>query len=728
MKSKKPAIVFFCMLLASFFLFSSISCSRNTTKNINIINSVQGNVYTAEKANPIYHSINPNHLKKVASSGLLELYIDEKNFAITVKETTTQKIWLSMPYENTQNSSIVSIKVNSSNGSYYLNSQDNSVAFGSTTYEINDNGIEVYYNFALNSKDANLDYKELSKGALKISLSISYILTDGNFYAKINCKDIEISKGYYIEDIDLLNYFGASYESLVDDYFMLPDGSGALMHLHKEDANTSNIILPIYGSDYGTNDMQQNANVIMPIFGVKQGENAFAAIIEYGDALTTVNAYRRNNGEPARVGASFKIAPSISTGNQMHISQPYTGQISLCYRFVTGKSANYSGMATAAREQFIRAGTLSTRKVEAVGEMPFNLTLYGAVNKNNGFTARLTKLDQAQDLISILKARGIDNINLRYKALLSGGIAQKDIANADILRVLGGKKALNELYSFMSRQKLELYLDINLLTAGGIRGFIGSQSAKRINGNNISFRIENLLYPYVGAENFYTEALSLDKLEEKVIALLTNARKYSIGGFCINDAGYFLYSDFSTYMNRQKAKELIAKQTASLSTEKKLMVDTGNFYTLKNADVIVNMPFSTHYPANEAYQPIPFAQIILHGIVEYSGKAINTHGESKINMLKYIEYGAVPSYEWVFDNNSTYYYNNKLNQALEFYELSEEILGDLRDARITSNYSVEFNVRCTQYDTGAIIYVNYNNYPVNINDIIIEPMSCIRVN
>ncbi|HQA06156.1 MAG TPA: DUF5696 domain-containing protein, partial [Clostridiales bacterium] len=80
-----------------------------------------------------------------------------------------------------------------------------------------------------------------------------------------------------------------------------------------------------------------------------------------------------------------------------------------------------------------------------------------------------------------------------------------------------------------------------------------------------------------------------------------------------------------------------------------------------------------------------------------------------------------------FDSDSTLYYNPYITEAVEFYKKSEKMLSDLRTSAITMSQTVQPGVRCTQYDTGAVIYVNYNSYPVTVNEITVPAQDCIRV-
>ncbi|HPU66539.1 MAG: hypothetical protein GXY95_06420 [Clostridiales bacterium] len=718
-----------CVLLSIILILMTLLPACSVGGGATAIKADTGTVLSPKAADPRYHTIDLGSLKKVASSGLLELYIDEVSLAVAVKETTGGKMWLSMPVENNTYASVLSLNVLTKNGILYLNSQDNSVAMGGAGFEQTENGVKINYVFSLDENTAKIFLKGNKDAVIKAE--VEFTLSDGNFYFTADCSKVTASDGLYIERLNPLPYLGSTFGGAGEDYFLLPDGPGALMFTGKVDDSTNFVNLPVYGPDpaslYSVS-ADTSPTVIMPVFGVKDSDNAFAAIIEDGDALAEIQARRASALSPARVSASFVLRSQNKLDKKSYISEQYDGNIKICYRFISGKSANYSGMARAAREQLIREGVLSTKKVNYTDKFPFNLSVIGAGKKKSGFYQSLTKIDQAQDLAEILKGKGIDSINMRYSGLLSGGIVQHDSAKASVLKTLGGKSALERLSSYLERQKSGLYIDVNVITSGGLKGYLSSFCARTSSGDVLTIENQNPLYPHVGAKTFYTEGLKLEKLEVKIVDLLTNLKDTSFTGFSIKDAGKLLYSDFGGgYINRQEAKKLVASHIQALATQRGLMVDTGNFYLVKNADIIVNLPVSTYYKESAAYEPVPAAPIILHGIADYSGKPVNLSGDRQKAMLKSIEYGMLPYYEWVFDSDSTLYYNPYITEAVEFYKKSEKMLSDLRTSAITMSQTVQPGVRCTQYDTGAVIYVNYNSYPVTVNEITVPAQDCIRV-
>ena len=198
--------------------------------------------------------------------------------------------------------------------------------------------------------------------------------------------------------------------------------------------------------------------------------------------------------------------------------------------------------------------------------------------------------------------------------------------------------------------------------------------------------------------------------------------------------GNALYSDYSSdFYSRVSAKKEISAQIPVLTTSKLIMVDNGNFYSVKNADVVSSIPLApVAREENGAYVGIPFAQMMLHGICEYSGVGINSSANIKLAFLRAVEYGCLPSAQWyctAFDSDldSKYYYDSNINEIVECYTKANNALAGLRGARMTSHYKVQNGVYCTEYNNSEKVYVNYTDKAVTINGIKINAKDCVAI-
>lgn len=687
-----------------------------------------------------------------ASSGLVELYFDTRTTSVAVYDTSAQFVWSALPAYSNDNSAIVNLKLSNSDEIYYLNSQDNSVAYSSFSTEFTSHTIKVTYYMSDSEQTVNKAVSALNKGEVYAIVPVLYTLEDGNLKVSIDAGEMFIADGFVLESLSVLPYFGAisySEEALVlekteeettfedsvqqetetedsviqekdltEDFILVPDGCGAVMYTAMQDAATQSLEFEVYGNEY---DTAKNKTVVAA-YGIKKADAAFVAVVENGDAIATIKANRdtANSDKVNNVYADFAVNPTIETSSRLYYADRYNGEISVCYRFMSGSEANYISMAASCREVLIRNGTLSSKSVSS-NELSLNISLIGSVDGSS--SKKTTDFEGAQDILSVFKAKGINSVNLIFNAMFSGGLYQKQASDVKILKTLGGNNGFEQLCEYAAKQNFNVFAGVNILTGSDLST---SERAKSLDGNRIKYSITNPLGGQIGKNEYFPDVLSSDKIEQNVIDLMNKTKNLDFAGFCINDAANLLYCD--TYMDSTRIKNLLSENISALATQNRLMLSGANFYALKSASMLVDVPFYTQYSPAEAYCAVPFVMAILHSTVEYSGSAANICAVPKLEMLKCIEYGGVPYFTLVYDSSSPLYYANSIKEIVDFALRANSDLADLTGARIVAHSCVEDGLFSTQYDNGAVVYVNYNNYSVTIGEISVLPYNYLRIN
>lgn len=769
MKQKNKTLQYICRLTATLAVGLAVlctcACGREDKSGVRVESVQTRNLISAQVTDKSLHYCSTKEsLELVCASGLLELYVDPATNSFAVFEISKDCMWSALPLSvsgaamltsHASEAAVVSLKVALKNGDvYYLNSQDNSVAYGAASYSRSDSGAVLTYNiFAENLYDPATKTSKVKKGDIAFRVDVTVQLIDGSLFVGCDYSNLSENPDAYIEDITLLNYFGAYGESYENDFVLVPDGCGAIIKTAISDDSFESLSFPVYGTDASLLESEATSgDAVVAAFGIKHGESAFVALVESGAAISTISADKAiNPGEYNTVCASFKITPVVYRDDKLYISTSSYhddahgssdaddhNDISMCYRFVSGKNATYGGLASACREQLIRNSTLSTGHITDSAALPFNLSVTGAVQSsiagNLGYLRKLTDLDDAGDMLVRLKSKGVNNINMRVEGAFSGGINSKEISSSSLLRRIGGSEMLEQLYEYTSAQKMGLYLDVNLLTSSS--GFTSAHSAaKSILREDNATELINPMGDNIGEKSYTRLLRNLSSFGKVVSSVLTNTRYYSFSGYCLNDVGSILYSDFSfNGMNREKTARAITQVLSPLSTNRTTMAVNGNFYMLRNINVIVDMPLKTSVPQSGAYLSVPFIQIILHGILDYSGEPVNSSVNYEETLLRCIEYGACPYFKWNYSpitndaDKDIYYWDNSINDAVDFYQKVNGELGDLRGARITDHYEVEDGVFCTEYDNGAMIYVNYTSSDCSILGAVVNARSYIRIN
>ncbi len=660
--------------------------------------------YSADK----YHKTDISAYKTISKSGLIELLFDKSTATVAIRDTNSKAVWTTLPQTSVEKeiqSSAIEIILSNDDGELFaLNSQDNSVAHGNFTHTASADGVSVTYAMALDKETGEKAVEDVGKNEIRADITIFYTLRDGSFYANVSMNNVFLPENIHLESIKVLEHFGAYEKSGAEDYIFVPDGSGAIIKTSVEDKDFTPLSLSVYEKD----------ECLLGAFGIKRSDSAFLCIIENGDAIAQINANRNSKDSLNSVNASFNIF------------NEYKNEITLCYRFLSGKSATYSGMATACRENLIRNSVLSTKTVETSSEhIPLIVTLQGGYKNENGKYFELSDYKQALSLMTLLKAKGVNNLYLRYNGLYNNANNGNTDDFDDFKKSLGTKKEFHELYTYLNSQKFALFIDTDILTYKNTLGGAKSVDNKYIKATDFSS------YPsYNKAQGF----LKISDLENKIENILGDSENVNFDGYALNDIGTYLYGDYSsdTY-TRALAKLELASQIPVLATSKMLMIDTGNFYSIKNADVISNIPITPYkYAECNAYEGIPFVQMLLHGIYEYSTKGINTNDDTKTAFLNAIEYGCVPSVEWYCTTfqekyDEKYYFDSNINEMVSFYTKADTSLSELRDSRMTSHYNVQDGVYCTEYDNSIKVYVNYTDKQVTVNGVIIGAQDCITI-
>lgn len=704
--AKKITALF--LVICIVFLFAS--CSG---KGISVSDKIK--TVSAEKPESSLHTQDKSSLTSVTKSGLYELFFDEKNCSIAVKDSTGA-YWYALPETENTEASMISLTVSDGSTEYILNSQDNSVAYGNAKAEKTDSGVKIKYTLS--------EKKDKPKFGIPVTLELS--LKDGLLSASVNCdKVVSGVSGFMVTKLSVMPLFGATAEKTAGDFIVIPDGSGALINLEKsEDADYK---IDTYGGDLAVADKTEHYSII-PAFGLHKGNGAVAAIVTKGDALSQICAQTRKSGLSG-VYASFNLTPN---SDKSIADSSYGGEVSVSYKFVSGSSASYGGIASVCKEQLIRNGMLSTRSVSTENELPLSVTLIGCMNRAMGTTTEYTNFQNAYDIITLLKSKGINSISLRYDGALSGGIRQKELGKAKISSKLGGKSGFEELQSYMDTQGFNMYLNLNMTTSAS-----GGNKAVGVNKRKVETSVENIFKGYItSSDTFDYVGLSGSSLSDNVVSFMNKMRDVNVSGYCLGDVGSVLFSDMSgKTMDRQAYADEIFSQAIALSTNKNLMVENGNLYALKNASVISKIPMNTTYEESESYEGVPFVQMILHGTVEYTGGYLNLSEDMDKDILRLIDYGAMPAFCWTNSDytpkdidESALYYDNWTSESLNVYNTFNTVFSGLRNARMTDRKKIQEGLFCTEYNNETYVYVNYTDSDISYNNMTIKAGSYLRVN
>lgn len=736
-------------LISIIFMFTSCSSKKEYFSSA---------LQPSEKADSSFHTASGQY-DTVAKSSYAELAIDKKNHSISVRDRSENHTWSALLQAENDYSYAFSVTLFTDSGCYILNTQDHSVAYSASSYKKDGNTVTVSYTLSNNKETAEKKYEEMTADDIFVILEASYTLNEQSVTLNINAEKIKCTEKGIVSTIEILPFFGSGADSS-NDWFLIPDNSGAIMYTALSDNATQNISVNIYGENPCISTDNEAAAATIPAFGIKRNSSAVCAVITDGDAMARIIASRKTADKASQIYPVVTITETDTDGPDKIVSgAQYNGNITVSYHFLSGSNATYSSMASATREALIETSRLSSSTVKTEKNLPFSLTIIGAEGIN-----ALTTTEQTIDILDILKGKGINNIMLSYKGLYSGGIEKGSIYSSGISKRLGGSKGLEELYIWAEKQGCTLLQGVNVISQGkkssGNINTLNSGAAVYSQKNDLAYNENNLsaLKTRIGNDIFsigkektdksiYSQKASFELYPMSASSFQASFRQFLSGsrlehsdGITVTDAGRVLSSELQ--LNRQKAMSEVASMLGAVANYGTLAVEGGNLYSLYNASLITDMNFDTYYQESEAYASVPFVQSVLHGTVLYTGTPIDAGNPLyRYDMLRYIEYGAVPAYEWIYENVNVYCYNGyllseRITETVDFYNNACEMLSDLADDRITGHREITADsdgkpisgVYCTEYSDGTEIYVNYTgNIVTTPGNIAVGPYDYVKV-
>ena len=665
------------------------------------------------------HMASADDFETVASSAHLSLLYDQRTGGIAVHDNTADAYWTALPLFWNLSGAVLTAAVVSEKDRCYLNTQDHSVAYNSFSCEKNKEGLRIVYVMSDSAAVAEKTPETLAAGDIYVSVPVVFSLEDHELRVSVDCDEIFIADGYVLESLAVLPYFGAltdaARESVAGfgDFLVVPDGSGALIRTDQSDYETQNLTFRMYDKEKGVN----TAPAAVGCFGVSHGNVATAGLITEGDAIASIRSIRAaaNTDGVNLVYPEFNITPYQISNNTYFCGSAYTGKIEVRYQFLNGTSGDYAPMAAAFREMLIRAGFLAEGTVKK-GDYPMNVSFLFSVDGKRA--TKTGAFEQAEEVAGLLKAKGVNGVRLYLNGIFSGGLYQT--MHYGVIHAAGGKKALLSLCDYASAQNIPVFASVNLLTESS-----SAFAAVDLQGKKQTVDIDNPLYPYVSASPGKRYAASTARIEKHVLRVLQETSGLPYDGIAVTDVSC-IHADAAA--GAEETTDLIDAGLSAIAARESLVLRGGCFRFLKNAAGILDLPETTAFTSSAAYTQIPLLQMILHGSVVYSSGDCNKADIPVLSMLKSVEYGAGLAVEWDFLPSSALYYERTYSEIAEFYVRAARTVADLSDRRIVGHEAVNDGVYVVTYDNGAIIYVNYNNYSVNIGSISVPPYDFLRIN
>lgn len=593
---------------------------------------------------------------------------------------------------------------------------------------------------------------------------IEYTLEGDNLVVRVPTSDIEFPWNVVASDGDrvsfplttlsVLDFFGAADKGQ-SGYIFVPDGSGALIELNNGKTSVPSYLQQVYGDDLSVSLRQERLSIreqaYLPVFGMKQGDQAFLAVIESGDAIARIKASVAGKTDSYnKVSAEFVVMPRAETALKGDISGKFSvtnmkvrtkmnvyqsrlceSDVKIRYSFLGGENANYVGMAKSYREYLEERGVLTRRTAD--GDIPLFLEVVGSVAVQKPVmgiprevVVPLTTYEQTASIVKNLMDLGVGNMLLRYSGWMQGGIEHVFPKGVKLEKAVGARDDLIRLSNFLRTRGVAFFPDVGFLSVYRntlIDGFTALTDSARFLDRNVA-----KVYAYDPATQQYDSSteyfvLSPSRLGSLVDRFLSDYVDYGIGGISLGSMGLEINSDFredpDKLVDREQSKAIMQEQLWKFDRDAGLdvMVSGGNAIALPYTSAIVEMPMGSSDALIIDYT-IPFYQIVVHGFVAYAGEPLNFAADYLGQTLKMIETGGYPYFRVSaadpsvlkgtrFQHLYALDYDDWRQSIVDFYSAANEVLRGVQDQLIVNHERLAAGVYKTTYENGTSIVVNY---------------------
>ncbi|MBO5021371.1 MAG: hypothetical protein J6D52_11965, partial [Clostridia bacterium] len=330
-----------------------------------------------------------------------------------------------------------------------------------------ENGIKITYVFSLQ----------------EISVPVEYRLKSDSFEISVDPKEIHDNGESFVTGVGVAPFLCSLSNDSTDSYFLIPDGSGAVIKPQIIDQIGRQGGKRVYGEDITVNEFTLTSfeeKMNMPVFGQKRGDNGILAIITSSAERAYINWDIGSNAKKySSVYPFFKIRgyniikrPSgfmmslaqIPIFDDYIIEEPLTVE----YRTLDKENASYSGMASAYRDYLIKNNQLKKQEESDVSGV---FRLLGATEQKTFHfgipstkLAPLTTIEQAKEIAEYLSKNIDGEIMLELLGFGESGIDVGKLGGGfKIAGELGNKKDINSLSEFCKDNKIKLFMNFDII-------------------------------------------------------------------------------------------------------------------------------------------------------------------------------------------------------------------------------------------------------------------------
>ena len=682
-------------------------------------------------------------MELAVENGKMALYYNKKG-NIALVDKTTGEVWWSNPInvDAAAGKAAQKTKLKSSMTMTFAQPSRRST----TAQNSADQKVKCKVSVKKASDGLELTYKY---GNASITVPVKYTLHDDYLGVSVDTKQIvEEDPDKIVTNLVLMGAFGAA-EPTEKGYYVVPDGSGAIINFNNGKMNYKTYKGEVYGRNITPVETTKPAvtqNVYLPMYGIVKGNSGMMVVADKGDTCATINAYVTGQEKTSYNACYFDFeirtddeylmggdANPLAVYEKRGILVP---EVEVRYYPVSNadkSDINYVDIADSYRNYLTK--NQGVTKSAAADKSALYIDFYGAVMKQEtvlGFPVMMqhetTSFEEAKTILEKLKELGVDDMVVNYNQWTTADIKEKVADKAKPASKLGGNKDFKELKKYAEENGIALYPGVDNLTFESGNGyFTMTDTAIRVS-NAYSRQIEYDLAH--GVENQFYDAISLlspRKYEKMFNNLAKSYSKAGISNISLGSATTVIYGD---YGRKSVSREMFKYNLQTYLEELKgsvgsILADGANAYVLKYVDHISNVPLnSSKFDVFD--QEIPFYQIVMSGLKPVSTTAVNGDAQVADLVLRALSVGSNLRFDFVAETadelkdtryDSLYYANYEywIEDAAACYKFANEVLSKTAGSAITE-YNVLSDTQIeTVYENGTTTLVDLEARTVAVN-------------
>lgn len=656
---------------------------------------------------------------KVAENNNLEVYLNNTNLGLKIKNKATGYVWNSTLDTRDKN----------------LNQTWQAFAQSAVTIEYMDDKNKIRQ-LSLTSENAKTSVVQKDSGfkadiyfqKQDIKLSLDVTLENDSISVKIPYASLEEkNNAFKIQTIILYPFLGAAKENEMPGYIFIPDGSGALINYNQKTNATQPYVARVYGQDLGVTGAPKREKgdnslapeqIYMPVFGVNHNnKDGFIASVENGAPYTEIQAY------PSGVTTVFNwvtakfiyretyLQPIDKKGNAMTVNKKDKNNFDaeIRYMFLSNDASTYVGMAKRYQKQLVDQGILKKTHAEDDKDLPVRLEFFAADNKKQFLWNKvipMTTVSQMDDILKDLFDNKVNNMTVVVNGWTKGGISGSYPNHFPFERKLGSKNEWMNFIESNEKMGIPVFMFSNFVSAyDGAKGYKKNDITQTISEQLVSlWNRFNYLNPNSTSRIFKNQ---LEKFKDN-----------GIKSIALGTIGENLMSAYNPKASISRNDSIkVYEDMLSEGKDNKYALYTPNQYLLKFTDKYFDIPMSSSMFMTES-ESVPFMQIVLKGYVDYYAPASNFYSNRVSETLRMIDYGALPTFYLthedpvkLLDTDTEWLYTSKYSvwkdEIINTYEVVNKALKEVKDAALENREELQEGIIKNTYSNGVSIIINY---------------------